>query len=230
MNDLVITNSQLHDRHIPQRMALDLAFGVDENDFTLELPLAFSLQAGDYFYFADTECGGIVDGAEIDYSGKVTKLVYFGRSWQGILSRSIICPNSGSAYLAYSGDLHSIFSTIISRQGLSGLFTVKYSDAGVTASGNFDRYTDVYSAFKKICRSKGYKLVMRKTSALTVELSAVKADPILLDSDQYRLRIKEGRYTNHLVCLGSGEGKDRVVVTSTWTAAATSQRPRRSLA
>lgn len=212
MNDLVITDSSLADRFIPKRKRLDLAYGVDENDFTLNLPLADDLEVGEYFYFEGTECGGIVDRRDIDHTSGAASMTYYGRSWQGILSHSIICPNSGSAYLPYSGDLHSIFATIITRQGLGSVFVAASGLSGFTASGNFDRYTDVYTAFKKLCKSVGAKLVIRKTAAHTVELSAVARRVVNLDSDKYRLKIGEGRYTNHLVCLGSGELASRVVV------------------
>lgn len=212
MNDIVVTDSSLHDKAIMLNAALDLAFGVDENDFELTVPASSDISVGDYFYFEGTEWGGIVDRRTLRLTGGVATMVCSGRSWHGILSHSIICPDPGSSHLAYSGDLHSIFSEVILRQGLTGLFSVPTSLAGITASGNFDRYTDIYSAFVKLCKSVGYKLVIRATRAYAVELSAVKAELVKLDTDKYELTITEGRYTNHLVCLGSGELENRVVV------------------
>jgi len=213
VNDLVITDSSLKDRLIPLRKKLDLAYGADENDFLLTLPIGDDVSVGEYFYFEGTECGGIVDGREIDYTNGAPVTAYSGRSWQGILAHSVICPDAGSDYLAYSGDLHSILSMIVERQGLGGLFAVESGSSGFTASGKFDRYTDAYTAIRKICKSVGAKLVIRKASGgHRVELSVAACRVVNLDSDKYCLNIAEGRYTNHLVCLGSGELAQRVVV------------------
>lgn len=212
MNDLVLTDSSLRDYAVPLRKRLDMAFGVDENDFELTLPLGGGASVGDFIYFADTEWGGVIDRETLSHERGRLSTTYNGRTWHGVLACSVICPDSGKDYLAYSGDLHAIFRTIVQRQGLSGLFAVKDGNSGFTASGNFDRYTDAYTAFKKLCKSKGCKLRMRVNSARKVELSAVAVEPIRLDTDEYDLQITEGRYTNHLVCLGSGELSSRVVV------------------
>lgn len=212
MIDLVIADSQLRDRLIPKRLTLDLAYGADENDFKLTLPLSQDVEVGEFIYFEDTECGGIIDNREIDYTGGSAKMAYSGRSWQGILGKSVICPDSGSAYLDYSGDLNGILRGVVARQGLGSLFSVPPGASGFTASGQFERYTDAYTAFKKLCKAAGAKLRIRKAESHRVELSAVAARAVNLDSDQYTLKINEGRFTNHLVCLGRGELESRDVI------------------
>ncbi len=212
MNDLVLTDSALRDVSIPAQKRFDLAFGADENDFELTLPLSEAeLSVGDCFYFANTEWGGVIDRRTFNF-GANRSITYYGRSWHGILAGSVLCPNAGTDYLTYSGDLHAILRTVVARQGLQGIFAVPDTAFGVSASGSFDRYADAYSALVKLFREKGCKLVFRVGTSHMVELSAAKASPIRLDTDQYDLKIAEGRYVNHLVCLGSGELRNRVVV------------------
>lgn len=212
MNDLVITDDEFRDRLIPEFKNLDLAFGSSENNFMLVLPDYQKMTTGEYFYIAESEWGGIVDRYEIGYTTGKPKLTYSGRSWHGILAHKIICPDTGSDYLTYSGDINRIIDSLIQRQSLQERFIASFDSCGYTASGRFDRYTDMYTALKKLCKSVGCKLKIRTTTEHKVELSAVKATPIYLDSDQYELRLGKGGYTNHLVCLGKGDLKNRTVV------------------
>ena len=47
-----------------------------------------------------TEYGGRIDGVCVD-TGKET-VTYSGRTWQGILSKKIVCPDDGQDYLVLS--------------------------------------------------------------------------------------------------------------------------------
>ena len=121
MNDLVLTDSALRDVSIPAQKRFDLAFGADENDFELTLPLSEAeLSVGDCFYFANTEWGGVIDRRTFNF-GANRSITYYGRSWHGILAGSVLCPNAGTDYLTYSGDLHAILRTVVARQGLQGV-------------------------------------------------------------------------------------------------------------
>lgn len=212
MNDLVITDDKFRDRLIPEFKSLDLAFGSSENNFMLVVPDYQRLTTGEYFYLAESEWGGIIDRVEIGYSTGKRKLTYSGRSWHGILSHKVICPDAGSDYLTYSGDINRIIDMLIQRQNLQERFIAEFTNCGFEVSGRFDRYTDMYTALLKICKSAGCKLRIRTTQDNKVELAAVEAKPIYLDSDQYELHLGTGGYTNHLVCLGKGDLKDRTVV------------------
>ena len=173
--------------NIHEFKSLDLAFGSSENNFMLVVPDYQRVTTGEYFYLAESEWGGIIDRIEIGYSTGKPKLTYSGRSWHGILSHKVICPDAGSDYLTYSGDINRIIDMLIQRQALQERFVAEFTNCGFEVSGRFDRYTDMYTALLKICKAAGCKLKIRTTVENKVELSAVEAKPIYLDSDQYEL-------------------------------------------
>lgn len=213
VEDLVLADSSLADFKVLGEYDLDLAYGASENDFALTVDLGQKIPYGSFAFYDESDWGGTVDTSEIVGNGKTTQLRYGGRTWQGILDKTFLCPDSGRDYLPYSGDLNAIIAFVIARQGKGDVFTASAEATGVTASGNFERHVSAFAGLSKLCRSKGYKLSFRKASGGKVEVSAVKAVTHELDSDHYKFDIKKsGRFVNHLICLGSGELKDRVVV------------------
>lgn len=213
MEDLVLADSSLADLMVLGEYDLDLAYGASENDFALTVDLGRKIPYGSYAFYNESDWGGTVDTSEIIGSGKATQLRYGGRTWQGILDKTVLCPDSGKDYLPYSGDLNAVIASVIARQGKGDVFAASSEAAGIAVSGNFERHVSAFAGLSKLCRSKGYKLSFRKASGGKVEVSAIKAVTHELDSDHYKFDIKKsGRFVNHLVCLGGGELKDRVVV------------------
>lgn len=211
--DLVLCDGSFSDQKVMGGYTLDLAFGKDENDFQITVPINEDLPIGWYVYYAETEWGGIIDSREIDATGETPKRIYSGRTWHGMLSHSILCPDAGQDYLSYSGDLNAIIAAAIARLGLGSVFCAAEEPCGITASGNYERYIDAYSGLRKVCRSKGCRLKVSKRSQGLVELSAVPLETHELDSDQYTFSIKDdARPVNHLVCLGKGELRNRAVI------------------
>lgn len=212
MGDFVLADTAFKDFSICDDFDLDLAYGKDENDFTLTVSLGRKIPYGTYAFYDESDWGGTVDSRE-RVGGKTKRLRYGGRTWQGILDRTFLCPDSGKDYLSYSGDLNDIIAFVIARQGKGDVFVASSEKSGVTVSGNFDRYVSAFAGLSKLCRAHGRKLSFRKISGGKVEVSAQVAVMHELDSDHYEFDIKEsGRFVNHLVCLGSGDLKDRIVV------------------
>lgn len=200
---------------------IDMAFGDDEeNDFTLTVPLQFAkdiegsfIQPGDFVFFAETEWGGVVDSEAYDNTDDSTVLTYKGRTWHGIMSHSILQPDSGKDYLTVSGSVKSVISSLISRQGLSGIFEAG-DTSGNVSSYSFDRYTDMYSGLRKMLAASGMRLDIKKGRGKCV-LSASAARDLSKGVDDNFLRFsmeQNTRPVNHLICLGSGDLKDRLVV------------------
>lgn len=199
----------------------DIAFGdVDENDIEIEVPESFCrdvdgsvIAEGDYLYFPGTEWGGVVDGIEYDNTGDYPKLTYTGRSWHGILSHKIIRPDSGQDYYVVSGDVRSVMSQVVQRVGLGSVFSVVAGDSATIRSYQFDRYTDAYTGLCKMLKSVGMRLNVRKGMG-TCELSAARSVDVSegVDDNFLTFSMGESRPVNHLVCLGKGELKDRLVV------------------
>ena len=120
-------------------------------------------------------------------------------------------------YLVISGDANRCISCLVDRVGLSDLFSVPEDDAGVNVSKyQFERYTDAYSGLHNMLASCGMRLNTVHTDG-TVMLSAVPAidysqekefesQLIPFVSKAYKNKV------NHLICLGSGELENRLVV------------------
>lgn len=199
-----------------RRYSLDMAFGdPEENDLTLTVPVPdAALEVGDWVFHPDTEYGGIVDGADYDDQTDDPTVTYRGRTWHGVLSKSILRPDARADYLTVSGDVRSVLSSLVDRQGLSGVFEVVPGDAGTVRSYRFARYVDAYTGVLSMLRSVGMRLRVRKGLG-KCELSAVRAVDLadVVDDARMSIRVVAGRPEyNHLVCLGEGELSSRVVV------------------
>ena len=206
-----------------ERYELDLAFGSDENDFECTMVISdHCCRTGEYLAMQDvvaghvkyTEYGGRIDGVCVD-TGKET-VTYSGRTWQGILSKKIVCPDDGQDYLVLSGDANEVLGFLIQRIGVGDLFETPSEKAGITiTSYQMDRYIDAYTGMRKMLKCAGAKLVMYYREG-KVHLSAV---PLVdysqdeeWDSDQMNFQISSNeRPVNHLICLGKGDLSERMV-------------------
>lgn len=199
-----------------RRYSLDLAFGdPEENDLTLTVPVSDAvLEVGDWVFHPGTEYGGIVDGADYDDQADDPTVTYRGRTWHGVLSKSILRPDAGTDYLTVSGDVESVLSSLIDRQGLGGVFEAVPGDAGTVGSYRFARYVDAYTGILSMLGSVGMRLRVRKGLG-RCELSAVRVVDLAdaVDDARMSIRVVAGRPEyNHLVCLGEGELSARIVV------------------
>lgn len=192
---------------------LDLAFGSDENAFSLECEAAHAPEEGQFVFIGGTEYGGVVDEVTYEAGREASGAVLCkGRTWHGILAGKRLLPDSGSGYLSVSGKAGDVLASLIERMGLSGLFSAASDDTSV--SYTFDRFVDGYSGLKAMAKANGRKVAMRRKGG-KVEISlppavdyANKVDSDLLDFTLTSVH----RCVNHLVCAGTGELEDRAVV------------------
>ena len=210
---LVVYDSKLGNVRELQDFELDLAFGSDENSFELTCAADAAPSEGQFAFIDGGEYGGVVDEASYDAGRDAAGAVTCkGRTWHGILAGKRLLPNSGSGYLSVSGKANAVLASLISRMGLSAVFSAASDDASV--SHTFDRFTDGYSGLKALAKANGRKLAMRRKGS-KVELSlppvvdyANKVDSDLLDFTLTSVH----RCVNHLVCAGTGELENRAVV------------------
>lgn len=210
---LVVYDPKLGNVRELQDFELDLAFGSDENSFELTCAADAAPSEGQFAFIDGGEYGGVVDEASYDAGRDATGTVTCkGRTWHGILAGKRLLPNSGSGYLSVSGKAGAVVASLISRMGLSAVFSAASDDAAV--SHTFDRFTDGYSGLKALAKANGRKLAMRRKGS-KVELSlppvvdyANKVDSDLLDFTLTSVH----RCVNHLVCAGTGELENRAVV------------------
>lgn len=197
----------------------------ETQDFELTIPAG----AWDSQLFADEnrifvtgeEFGGIIGGKKTDTSDGTITLK--GRSWRGVLSKKIIEPPAGEDYKIVSGELNYILRTLITAAGLGKLIAVPEGSTETTVTGfQFDRYITLLEGIDKLLASKNYRLqidyIRQELAPGYVQMQAV---PVTDYSDRVELsqnnrlqftfeEIKNG--VNHLICLGKGELKDRVVL------------------
>lgn len=213
--DLICANSSREDIGVIPDYDFDLAFGSDENDFELTASRNdHCCEAGYYIYIEGTEYGGIVDAITSDTATE--NVTYSGRTWHGILNSKILCPDAGESYLTVSGDANTILGTLLSRMGLTALFSASAAPSGINVSGyQFARYVSGYDGIRQMLKSVSAKLRVAYSGGSVV----LSAAPIVdytqdgLDSDQLALKVKKtANKVNHLICLGSGELANRTVV------------------
>lgn len=210
---LVINDPVAGDIREIEDFELDLAFGSDENALKLEVRTDEAPAEGQLVFIDGTEYGGVIDQASYDAGREATgSILCKGRTWHGILAGKRLLPDSGSEYLSVSGKAGVVLTSLIERMGLSGLFSAVSDDS--TISYTFDRFTDGYSGLKALAEANGRKVSMRRIGG-KVELSlppvvdyADKVDSDLLDFTLTTVH----RCVNHLVCAGTGELENRVVV------------------
>lgn len=213
--DLIYTDVDRIDQGALLAYVLDLSYGADENNFELTLGDDSGLiPANAYIYIDGTEYGGIVDGVRVNAGSR--KVAYTGRTWHGMLNSKIIEPDAGEDHLAVSGDANTIIATVVSRLGLSDLFAVSSPQSGITVSNyKFYRYCKGYDGLVAMLSEYGAKLHIaweqRRVTLSAVPAVDYSAAPI--DGDVAALSIEVCyNKVNHLVCLGSGELSDRVVL------------------
>ncbi len=192
---------------------LDLAFGSDENAFSMECEAAHAPEEGQFVFIDGTEYGGVVDEVTYEAGREASGAVLCkGRTWHGILAGKRLLPDSGSGYLSVSGKAGDALASLIERMGLSELFSAASDDTSV--SYTFDRFVDGYSGLKAMAKANGRKVAMRRKDG-KVEISlppavdyANKVDSDLLDFTLTSVY----RCVNHLVCAGTGELENRAVI------------------
>ena len=197
------------------------------NDRTFEMTIVSDdynndLAYGNWVYIPNTEYGGIIGEKTSETAEGDIKIAGF--TWRNVLEKKIIEPPKGEVHKIVSGELNSILKSLTSDAELTQLFTVSGESTGVSVNNyQFDRYTTLLAGIVKMLKSVNYKLQIRAIQQdgglpTYIELSAQpvvdQSSTIELSQDcQLNFTFREKRNgINHLICLGKGEGTDRVVI------------------
>lgn len=209
--DLIVTDTNGTPSGSYASWTLDLAYGSGENDFDLQCPAC--LKPGCRWWVDGTGWGGIVDDVKTSVTGGEGELTYRGRDWHGLLASKILEPDKGKDYLTMSGTIGTLLRTVISRIGLQDILTVT-EGTSKTANWQFDRYCDAWSGLSKMLRASGLRLrITAAQNGVTVDAPPITAASDLIDSDLIDFDATLASHPiNHLICLGKGELKDRIVV------------------
>lgn len=183
-----------------------------------------TVQRGEYesipdkarLYIPGTEYGGLFRKLETNTAQDV--IMPGGLTWRGMLYRKIIQPDAGQDYATDSGELNAIIKARVEGE-FPGLFVGTDESTGVTVSSyKYDRYCTLASGLEKLLKSAGYRLQLAyDQTQRAVVASAVSiidySNEIEWSADMrvdYTMQIQTDG-VNHLVCLGTGELKDRLV-------------------
>lgn len=218
MNDIIVAAPDGTELRCMLFSEYDFEIGDEENSFLVTCPRAEweSVANDSRVYIPGTEYGGLFKRLESDT--KNNSVAVGGLTWRGMLQKKIISPPSGQDYATDSGELNAILGARVSA-AFPGLFVGSSESTGITVSYQYARYVTLYDGLKAMLKSVGYKMqiqydqIQRKVVVSAVPIVDY-SNEIEYSSDMsadYSMIIdKTG--INHLVCLGSGELRDRTVV------------------
>lgn len=210
--ELICTNAAGEEVCALPKFEIDLAYG-DENDFALTVPSDAPVEDGIIVYVPGTEYGGRVD--RVKSRSDEETLVWGGKTWHGLIASRCIRPDSGQDWLRVSGEANSVILFLADRLGLAEMFSVSEADSGVQVDYQFERYDDGYSGIRKMLKRAGARLDIVHDGDKPVLSAALIRDwsDDELDSEHVDVSIEESfRPVNHLICLGKGELRDRIVI------------------
>lgn len=207
--DLIYTDEAGVDRGRVDRASGDFSCGA-QNDFELTMASSIPVGSGCLVYVDGTEFGGVVDGVE-EVTGHGVKTVT-GRTWHGVMATRVVCPPEGRDHLEVSGDAHGCMRAAMEAAGAGAPFEVPDEPSGIRVPAyRFPRYVDLYTGIGGMLSSVGARLDIRFEGGSAV-VRAVPSARMVVDSDAARFQVARRRACNHLVCLGSGELRDRAVL------------------
>lgn len=214
MVDLICADENGVPFHAVSDCLFDCAWGSGENDFELTLYDGTVLPDRGLVYVDGTEVGGIVDHMKDELSDGVSVVTYSGRSWHGMLAGKVLQPDSGQDYLKVSGPVNQVLSNLLARIGLSDVFKVRADSTKTIPTFQFDRYCTAYDGIRRMLAANDLKLMFQEVDG-TVWMYAqpIVAHDDTVDSDLVDFSItKDYRRTNHMIGLGKGDLRNRLVV------------------
>ena len=167
-------------------------------------------------YIPNTEYGGLYKITEVDT--KHNSVIAGGFTWRGMLQNRIICPPTGQDYATDSGELNAIIGARVAA-AYPNIFVGSTESTGITTSYQYSRYCTLYDGLKEMLRKVGYKLRLSYDQELCRVV--VDAVPIVDYSAQIEYSsdmnadynmVLDYTGVNHLICLGSGELRNRTVI------------------
>ena len=200
--------------HAVSDCVFDCAWGSGENDFELTLYDGTVLPDRGLVYVDGTEVGGIVDHMKDELSDGVSVVTYSGRSWHGMLAGKVLQPDSGQDYLKVSGPVNQVLSNLLARIGLSDVFKVRADSTKTIPTFQFDRYCTAYDGIRRMLAANDLKLMFQEVdSTIWMYAQPIVAHDDTVDSDLIDFSItKDYRRTNHMIGLGKGDLKNRLVI------------------
>ncbi len=205
-------------------VSTDLDYVTNKFEITTALPtskeglLWAENEISTIIYVEGTEYGGEISGSEISIADNTIK--YTGRTWRGCLDQWIIEPPAGQDYLVVSGNLADSLRLLPMGEFIS------VSDTPyVGGTYQFNRYIKTFEGATNLLAAaqSNLRMAFRFVSdgeSGTAWLDVVEARDMRNTvevsqdyNDKIQLTItRDGNTPRELICLGSGELKDREVL------------------
>lgn len=205
MIDLIYTDAHGEDQGILNAYQLDLAYGIDENDFELTLPGGMLLEEKSRVYIEGTEWGGIVRGGRESVVDANCTYVATGETWHGMLASTYAC--FAGEYLSLRGEANEAIRTMIDVAQLQEAFDVSSEDSGIDIEYEFPSMENMYEGLCDMLSQAGAKLRIVKVQARNPMLSAAPKG-IYVDTDElnkYGYELTWDTPVNHLICVDAGD-------------------------
>lgn len=217
---VTLANKNREEIRLARELEGDFAVG-SENSF------GFSYSASDwtgdidygcYLYITGTEFGGIV--SLIKSSTKENSIYVQGDTWRGMLAKKIIEPKAGEDYRIVKGRVEDVMRELVVEHGLDFLFSIPSSEDDTEIQFQFDRYCTLLAGLEKMLSSIDYRLDIRYIK--TRWDAYVRLQPVQVTDFSNKAEFsQDGKLVftaqnnqggiNHLICLGKGDLKDRIV-------------------
>lgn len=205
-------------------ISTDLDYVTNNFTITMELPetkdglLWAENEISCFVYVEGTEYGGEILGSEISIADNTIK--YSGRTWRGCLAQWIIEPPAGEDYLIVSGNLADSLRLLpmgsfieVADTAYSG-GTYQFNRYVTTFEGATNLLTAALSSLRMAFSFEpdGYggkavlSIIKARDRRNEIEVSQDYNDSIQLTI------VRDSTTPRHLICLGTGELKEREVV------------------
>lgn len=218
MDKLIVADSDGNELRYLDYESYDFEVGDDENSFQVVIKRHEykTIPKSGRIYIPGTEYGGLF--RELDTSTKNDTISPGGITWRGMMQRKIIEPPTGADYATDTGELNAIVKAKV-EAAFPGLFTGATESTGVTVTNfQYERYCTMEKGLSKLLKSKGYRLnieysQVQKMVVVTAVPIENYSESVEFSSDMrtnYTMHM-QGDGVNHLICLGNGELRDRVV-------------------
>ena len=213
--DIILANKALAEQGV---IYTDYSLDFDTTD-TMDYKLTATraiydkLSTATYLYIPGTEYGGIIDS--ITHNTSDDSIIASGRSFRGLLNSKIITPDSGQDYKVVSGNLAEILDSILTENNLDYLYMIDPALTWVTLNNyQIARYCSVLYLLNALEGKTGLSLYLA-WSAKYHKVIITYRQPIDWTSKSLYVQAditttKTSHKVNHLICLGSGELKDRM--------------------
>ena len=215
--NVAYTNDSLSAVGFISFVGFDTSIGDSGNQVQLKLHSSqkTELAKGSLIWSPGTEYGGIIQDIQSKLETDGQRYVYYsGPSWSGRLSQRIVCPPTGKDHYTLEGEANEALNTLMEYLGLDYLFQAPDGNSGITLNTDLDRFADGYSALRKAAAENDCRLSMAyDNAAKKVIILFVKRETHgNYTSDNSPISVTVGSPVNHLVCAGTGELQNRVVV------------------